>query len=478
MSLRDLFCKILPVLAVVLAPGCTVGPNYQRPKVNLPPAFRGVQGAAQQASFADLAWWEVFKDERLKALVKDGLANNYDLAIAATRVEQAREIAAEAHSLYFPNLDYKTRLSEGKNQLLSSPASGQGGLSALAMSVASVSWEADVWGRIRRLNEAAKADYLSTEEARRAVMVTLVSDLSSAYFRLLALRMQLAISAESENTFNQTRILFTQRMDGGVSSMLPVSRAKANQDIAAAQVKEFRREIALTEDQIRVLLGENPGPLETNVKLLEEALPPAVPAGLPSSLLQRRPDVLAAEQNIRAANARVGVAKADYFPKIGLTGFFGKLSSPLESFTAGSSTIGSIGANMEGPIFNGGRLKARKREAVAGWEQAKLQYLQTVVNAFRDVSDALISRQDYEGIRTDQADAVASLQDAVRLAQMRFDQGFSSYYEVLEAQQQLFPAELALAQTELERRLVIIQLYKALGGGWKLSDVQFRNAAP
>ena len=476
MTRRDLFRKILPAVLAVLAPGCAVGPNYQRPKVNAPPAFRGAQGAAQQASFADLPWWEVFKDERLKALVKDALANNYDVAIATTRVEQARQILAQAHSQYYPWFDYRTRLSEGKNQLLSSPASGQGGLSALAMTVVNVSWEADVWGRIRRLNESAKADYYATEEARRGVMLTLVSDLSSAYFRLLALRMQMAISVQSEDTFNQTRILFTQRMEGGVSSMLPVSRAKADQDAAAAQVKKFRREIALTEDAIRVLLGQNPGPIETRGTLLQETVPPEVPAGLPSALLQRRPDVLSAELNIRAANARIGVAKADYFPKIGLTGFFGKLSSPLENFTAGSSTIGSIGMNMDGPIFEGGRLRARKREAVAAWEQAKLQYLQTVVNAFRDVSDALISRQEYEGMRADQADAVESLQEAVRLANMRYNQGFSGYYEVLEAQQLLFPAQLALAQTELERRLVIVQLYKALGGGWKLTDLQFTKA--
>jgi outer membrane protein, multidrug efflux system len=476
MSYRDLFSKSLILLAAILAAGCVVGPNYQRPKVNVPPAFRGAEGAAQQASFADLPWWEIFKDETLKGLVKTALANNYDLAIAATRVEQARQEAAQAHSLYFPFFDYKTRLSEGKNQLLSSPASGQGGISALAMSVVTVSWEADVWGRIRRLNEAAKAQYLATDEARRGVMLTLVSDLSSAYFRLLGLRYQLEIATLSENAFDQTRTLFTQRLEGGVSSMLPVSRATANQAAAAARVVEFQREIALAEDQIKVLLGQNPGPIESKAQLLEETPPPEIPPGLPSALLERRPDVLTAEQNIRSANARVGMAKADYFPKIGLTGFFGKLSSPLETYTAGSSTIGSIGMGMEGPIFEGGRLRARKREAVDEWEQTKLQYQQTVLNAFRDVSDALISRQKYEGIRADQAKAVESLREAVRLANMRFDQGFSGYYEVLEAQQLLFPAEQALAQTELDRRLVIIQLYKALGGGWNLTDAQFKAA--
>jgi len=474
MSHRDQLSKTLLLLATALAPGCAVGPNYQRPKVNVPPAFRGADGAAQQASLADLPWWEVFKDDTLKQLVKTALANNYDLAIAITRVEQAREVAAQAHSQYFPSVGYKTRLSEGKNQLLSSPASGMGGLSGLVMTVATVSWEADVWGRIRRLNEAARAQYLATDEARRGVMLTLVSDLSNAYFRLLGLRLQLAIAMQSEHTFDQTRILFTQRADGGISSMLPVARAAANQATAAAQVIEFQREIALTENQISVLLGQNPGPIESKAALLDVAPPPQVPAGLPSALLERRPDVLSAEQNIRYANARIGLAQADYFPRIGLTAFFGKLSAPLEAFTSGASTIGSLGAGMEGPIFEGGRLRARKREAVAAWQQARLQYQQTVTDAFRDVSDALISREKYEGIRADQAKAVESFQEAVRLVNMRYDQGFSSYYEVLEAQQQLFPAELALAQTQVEQRLVIVQLYKALGGGWRLTDEQFR----
>jgi multidrug efflux system outer membrane protein len=472
---RELVSKIL-LLAVVLAPGCRVGPNYRRPAVSAPPAFRGAQGAAQQASLADVPWWEVFHDETLKKLVTTALANNYDLAIAATRVEQARQVVAEARSHYFPTLGYSTRLSEGKNQLLSSPAAGQGGLTALAMAVATVSWEADVWGRIRRLNEAAKADYLATDEARRGVMLTLVSEVSDAYFRLLGLRLQLEIAEGTQTTFAQTRALFTQRAEGGVSSMLPVERAMANETAAAAQVLELQRQIALTEDEIRILLGQNPGPIETKAKLLDDTVPPQVPAGLPSALLERRPDVLSAEQNIRSANARIGVATADYFPRIGLTGFFGKLSAPLETFTLGSSTIGSIGGTMQGPIFEGGRLKARKREAVAAWEQAKLQYEQTVLNAFRDVSDALISREKYEGIRADQAKAVASLQEAVRLASMRFDQGFSSYFEVLEAQQLLFPAEQALAETQLNQRLVIVQLYKALGGGWNLTDEEFRMA--
>jgi multidrug efflux system outer membrane protein len=464
------------LLALVLLPGCRIGPNYHRPQVIVPPGFRGAAGAAQQASIADLPWWEVFKDETLKGLVQTALVKNYDLGIAVTRVEQARQIAAQARSQYYPQFDYNNRLSVGKNQLLSSPTVGGGGVAGLAMSIVTVAWEADVWGRIRRLNEEARAQYLATEEARRGVMLTLVSDVSSAYFQLLALRRKLEIAIQTEDTFGQSRALFQQRLAGGVSSMLPVSRAKADQLTAAAQSLEYQREIALTENEISVLLGQNPGPIEAKRKLLEEAVPPAVPAGLPSALLRRRPDVLSAEQTIRAANAQVGVAKAEYFPKIGLTGFFGKLSSPLEAFTSGRSTIGSIGGTAAGPIFTGGRLKAKERQAVAEWEQTKLQYQQTILSAFREVSDALISREKYEGIRADQAEAVQSYEEAVRLANMRYYDGFSSYFEVLEAQQQLFPAQLALAQTELDRRLVIIQLYKALGGGWNLTDAQFMTA--
>lgn len=473
MSRPVLYC-ISVSAAVVLLAGCAVGPNYQRPKVNVPPAFRGAEATAQQASFADLPWWDVFKDDTLKELVKTALANNYDLAIAVTRVEQARQVAAQAHSHYYPQIDYSTVTAESKG--LGSLVPNSGGASSLILAVATATWEADLWGRIRRLNEAARAQYLASEEARRGVMLTLVSDVSNAYFQLLGLQRKLEVSMQSADSFGRSRKLFTDRLGGGVSSRLPVSRATANEAVALAQVTEYQREIALTEDQIRVLLGQNPGPIDVKAKLLDTGIPPEVPAGLPSALLERRPDVLTAEQNIRAANAQVGVAQAEFFPQIGLTSFFGKLSKPLEDFTSGDATIASIGLSLAGPIFTGGRLKAQKRQAVAYWEETKAQYLQTIVNAFRDVSDALISREKYEGERTDQARAVASYEDSVRLANMRYDQGFSSYYEVLEAQQQLFPAQLALAQTELDRRLVIVQLYKALGGGWNLTDAQFKNA--
>ena len=472
------YLKIAGSLLLTLLSGCAVGPNYERPKVATPPAFRGAEGAAQQASFADLPWWEVFKDDQLTSLVKTALANNNDLAVAVSRVEQAREVEAQAHSQYLPSINYEGVVTYGQNQYqyLQGSASGSTGAKGLLLAVAHASWEADIWGRVRRLNEGAKAQFLATEEARRGVMLSLVSDVSNAYFTLLGLQRQLEIALLTVDSFDQTRMLFTQRLEGGISSQLPVSRATAIQATAAAQVVELQRQIALTENQLSVLVGQSPGPIETKTKLLESSIPPDVPAGLPSALLERRPDVLQAEQNIRYANAQIGVAQAEFFPKIGLTTFFGKLSSPLEDLSLGKTNAWAVGLDFSGPIYQGGRLRAQKREAVAAWQQTKAQYQQTILSAFQDVSNALISREKYDAIRTEQTKAVSSYDESFRLASMRYDQGFSSYYEVLEAQQQLYPAQQLLAQTELNRRLVIVQLYKALGGGWNLTDSQFTTA--
>jgi multidrug efflux system outer membrane protein len=251
-----------PVLAVLVLSSCTVGPNYQRPKVNSPPSFRGAQGAARNVSLADLPWWDVFKDGTLKELIKTALANNYDVAIAATRVEQARQILAQERSHYYPAFDYQGRLVDGRNQLMTNPSTA-GGTQGLLLAIATASWEADVWGRIRRLNQAAKAQYLSSEEARRGVMLTLVSDVSSAYLQLLGLRLKSEIAAESADAFSQTRTLFTQREEGGISSMLPVDRASASEATSASQVIEYQRQIALTEDALSVLLGQNPHSIST-----------------------------------------------------------------------------------------------------------------------------------------------------------------------------------------------------------------------
>jgi multidrug efflux system outer membrane protein len=255
-----------------------------------------------------------------------------------------------------------------------------------------------------------------------------------------------------------------------VASKLETSRAAAAEATTAANIPELERQIALTENQISVLLGSNPSDIKHTAKLLDEIVPPEIPAGLPSALLERRPDVLEAEQLMRSANAQVGVATANFFPQIGLTALLGRASSPLSSLSLGQSTVWSLAGNATGPIFQGGALTAQKRQSVAFWEQAKLQYEQTSLNAFSDVSNALISRQKYEATRIQQIQAVQFYQESVEVSLQRYTAGKASYYEVLEAQQQLFPAEISLAVTELNRRIVMVQLYRALGGGWNLKD--------
>jgi multidrug efflux system outer membrane protein len=474
----EVFVKALKItiLFLFLLSGCRVGPNYVRPSVNAPTDFRGAP-APQQASVADLPWWEIFKDETLKELVKSALANNYDLAAATARVEQARQVAAQARSEYFPQLNYSTILSYGHNQFINSPVNPEPGAQGFLLGIASATWEADLWGRIRRMNEAARAEFLASDEARRGVMLTITSDVSQAYFELQGLRLQLEIARETAQSFSSTRDLFQQRLQGGLGNALQTSRAEGDLATAAASIPELERLIGLKENQIGVLLGQNPGAIETKVKLLEEVIPLDVPAGLPSALLERRPDVRSAAQTVRAANAQIGVAQSAFFPAIGLTTFFGKLSTPLSELTSGNTNAWSIAPNVAGPIFHFGGLKARKRQAVANWEQASVQYRQTALNAFRDVSDALISRENYDAARDELMKSVQANQQAVGLARMRYLEGLSSYVEVLDALQRLYPAQLALAQTEVNRRLVIIQLYKALGGGWNLTDAEFMTAS-
>jgi outer membrane protein, multidrug efflux system len=455
--------------------GCAVGPNYARPKVNVPTDFRGAEGAAQQASYADLPWWEAFKDDQLKSLIDAALANNYDLAIAVSRVEQARQLAAVARSQYLPFVNYSVGASDGKNEFLGSVAPGSSTTKGAFLAAGSVAWEADIWGRIRRLNESARAQYLSTEEARRGVMLTLTSNVAQAYFQLLGLELQLQIAKDTTASFTDTLKLFTQRYEGGVASKLDTSRAEAAQAAAAAAIPEYERQIALQENVISVLLGSNPESIVHTAKLLDQIIPPDIPVGLPSALLERRPDVLAAEQQVRSANAQVGVAIANFFPQIGLTALLGQASTPLSQITAASGNLWSIAGNFAGPIYTGGALTAQKRQAVAAWQQTKLQYEQTALNAFTDVSNALISRQKFEAIRIEQMRSVAAYQQAVTVSLQRYSAGRASYFEVLDAQLQLYPEQNALAQTELNRRLVVVQLYLALGGGWNLTDSDWQK---
>jgi outer membrane protein, multidrug efflux system len=466
----------LLVPLILLIPGCPLGPNYQRPDVKAPTVYRDQSSPTSQASLADLPWWDLFKDETLKGLVETSLANNYDLAAAVARVEQARQVSAQAMAQYFPAINYLSITSYGHNQFISSPSSNMPGAQGFLLGIVAATWEADVWGRIRRTNEAARAQYLATEEARRGVMLTLASDVSQAYFELLGLRLQLEIAQETTQSYTATLQLFRERSQGGLGNALQTSRAASDLAAAAASIPDLERLVALKENQISILIGKNPGPIATKVKLLEETVPLEVPAGLPSALLERRPDVLSAEQRLRAANAQIGVAMAAYFPQIGLTTFFGKLSTPLSLLSSGMTNAWSIGVSVAGPIFQAGAIRAQNRQAVAAWQEARAEYEQTALNAFRDVADALIAREKYDAARLERTRAVLFAEEAVDLSLMRYSYGLSSYNEVLEAQQRLFPARLALAETEINRRVVIVQLYKALGGGWNLTAAQWTTA--
>jgi outer membrane protein, multidrug efflux system len=456
--------------SVCLLSGCLVGPRYQRPVVTSPPVFRGQEGEAQKASIADLPWWEIFQDEALRGLIKTAIANNNDLRIAAARVEQARQFALQARSDYFPGVGYEVGASGGKNESLGAPALSGGKSQGTVAAILGASWEADVWGRIRRSNEYALAKYLGTEQGRRGVLLSLVSGVAQAYLELLELDLRLEIAHRNVNSFQGSLKIFEERLNAGAASRLETARAQAALSTTAAAIPDLERRIAIQENQIRILLGAMPGPIPRTGTLLEQTLPPEVPAGLPSSLLERRPDVLEAEAAVHAANAQVGIVAAAVFPKIGLTALFGRVSSPLADFTAGRMSVWSVAATAAGPIWEGGGIRAQKRQAVAVWEQARIGYEQTVLGAFRDVSNALITREKLEGVRARQMEAVKAYQVAVDVSLKRYTAGKSGYFEVLEVQQQLVPAENALAQTELDRRLVIVELYKALGGGWNLSN--------
>ena len=460
------------VVAALLS-GCTIGPDYERPAVARPETFRG-QATAEAASLADVPWWEAFQDPILKGLIQDALGSNYDVRIAAARVQEARANLGVARSDYFPSLDYGVGASRAR--MLPGVLGGVGAqapASDLYSATMSMSWELDIWGRIRRSNEAARATLLSTEDARRGVWLTLVSDLAQAYFQLLALDVQLQIARDSTQAYQGTYDLFLDRLNHGIASKLETSRALGALGVAQASIPQLERDIVARENQIRILLGQAPGPIPRGQPMYQQPVVPAVPAGLPSALLERRPDLRQAEQQLVAANARIGVAKAEFFPKLSLTSLFGTASPEVSALTGGTATIWAVTGIFSGPLFNAGRTLGTYRASIAQWEQVRLQYEQAVLTALREVSDALTALAKLTDAEAGQDTAVGALADAVDHATDRYRQGLASYYEVLETQQQLYPAQTTLAQIRQDRLLAHVRLYKALGGGWSLSDAQW-----
>jgi multidrug efflux system outer membrane protein len=448
--------------------GCTVGPDYKRPAVNTPQTFRG-DSSGQTNSFGDMPWWELFRDDTLQTLVRTALTNNYDIRIAAMRVEQARAVLAENRAGYFPQVSYTGVAGVGRNAENGSAFPGIP-QSEFFEAVGNVSWEIDLWGRIRRMNESARAQFFATEEARTNVMLTLIASVAQDYFQLLALDQELQIAYDTTNSFGQSLKLFSERLRGGVASKLETSAAEAAEASTAATVPELTRQIVIEENQIRILLGMNPGPVLRGKRLLQELLPPEVPPGLPSALLERRPDIRQAEQVVRTANAQIGVAKADFYPRFDLTALFGQVSPQLGTITTGGATTWGALGTLAGPIFEGGYLKAQLRQSRAAWQETVLQYQQVALNAFQEVANALTSREQLARERIELDRAVRAYQVAVQVATQRYRGGQASYYELLQEQQLLFPAENTLTQTMLNQLLTTVQLYLALGGGWNAAE--------
>lgn len=455
-------------LVVLLTVGCAVGPNYKRPNVNAPGAYRGVmpQEAAQPAaeSLGDQKWWEVFQDEELQKLIRAALQQNYDVQIAAARILQAQAQLGITRADQFPSIAAGASAIDQRSPQQKILPAFNSSANQLSLSLA---WELDFWGKYRRSTEAARANLLSTEWARQEVISTLVANVATAYFQLRELDLELEISRNTLSS-RQNSLKLTQLLsDHGATSLLDVRQAEQLVFTAAEQVPDLERRIEQQENFISTLLGRNPGAVARGRKLTEQPHAPEVPAGLTSALLERRPDIRQAEQQLIAFNARIGVAKAAYFPQINLTADAGYQSSALTSLFQGPLGLWSFGGALTQPIFEGGRLRNNVRLSEAQKKEAVLVYQQTIQQAFREVSDSLVAYRKNQEFRAQQELLTNSAQDAAHLSDIRYQGGATSYLEVLTNQTNYFSAELNLAQARLNELLALVGFYKALGGGWQ-----------
>jgi multidrug efflux system outer membrane protein len=453
---------------------CAIGPNYRRPAIETPPAYRGEE-APTAASVADVPWWQLFQDPVLGGLIQEALASSYDMRIVTARVEQARYAVGVTRADLLPQASYEGAAQRAR---VFNPTGGDNVTGNQFLGAFQMAWEIDLWGRIRRATEASLANLFAAEDVRRGVVLSLVTGVAQAYFELCELDLELEIAKRTRESFQGTLDLFTRQLLGGVGNKLATSRAAAALAGTAATIPDLERRIVAKENQIAILLGRNPGPIARGEILTAQAYAPDVPAGLPATLLERRPDIMQAEQNIVASNALVGVAIADFLPRIGLTTLYGGQSTELENIVKGPGNVWSVGGSLLGPLFQGGRLYYGYKGDVAAWEEAKLAYQQAVLNALGEVSNALVARQKFAQSRAEIEQQVAELQESVRLAMLRYTGGLATYYEVLEAQQQLFPAENSLARTQLNQLVAMVQLYRALGGGWRAEEERHPEQYP
>jgi outer membrane protein, multidrug efflux system len=454
-------------LLSLLLTGCTVGPKYKRPALQPPVEFYA-ERQIDASSEADLAWWDLFKDPVLQGLIREALKNNYDLQIALARVEQERALAGVTRSQYFPQVGYGASISGQQAPLIENHTYYAYNFSAL--------WEIDLFGRIRKLNEAQRAVYFASEDARRDVRLLVLSDVAQGYFQLRALDADLEIARRTVTSFQDTLDIFQKKFEGGAASGLEVARAQAALANVAAVIPDLRRQVVAQEVALNLLLGRNPGPIDRGSTLTEQFDPPEVPTGLPSQLLERRPDLHQAEETLIAANANVGVAKANFFPTISLTGAFGGVSPQLSELT-GTGKAWSLAGNLAGPLFTAGRLKNEYRAALAQRDQAKIAFEKTVTQAFGEVSTSLSAHQELAKSYKEQLNSVEAYRESVRLSSIRYDSGLANYLEIIDAQIQMYPAERSAIIYDLGRKVALVNLYRALGGGWNLSDSQWISSS-
>jgi outer membrane protein, multidrug efflux system len=455
----------------VAATGCTVGPDYKRPDVSVPATYRsadeGLATGTGGPTFSGLAWASVFPDPDLQALIRTALAQNYDVRVAAARILQAQSLLTIAGSQAYPTV-------EGS---ISAPYSGYSGSDrpaaysdyTFAPQVGvGAAWELDFWGRFRRTSEAAQAELLASEDARYAVIATLVAQVGQAYLNLRALDLALDISNRTVASRKQSLELVQARLDGGVAGILDVRQAESLLYTATRSIPDIQRQIEQTENFINILLGQNPGPIKRGRPLEQQIAAPTLPPGLPTELLTRRPDIRLVEQQLIAANAQIGVAKALLYPQVTLSGFAGAGNSTISGSSFGPYGVFSLLPAITLPIFNAGRLQANVEYNEARAQEVALLYQQTLQQALREVSDALVDVRKRQEFRQQQELLVIALEDASQVAKLRYEGGVSSYLEVLDTERQLFDAELQRVQARRDESASVIQLYKALGGGWHI----------
>ena len=451
------------LLLLALLAGCTVGPDWQKPELETPPAWR--IDYAQAAELANAHWWQAFGDPVLDQLVEESLRDNRDLVQAAARVDQFLGALRTTRSQFYPQLGYNGAVSRNRaseNNGFAPPGARNYSLYEAALGA---TWQIDLFGRVRRQAEAAQAQVYASEQGRRGVVLSVVSATATAYIGLRALDRQLEIARATEENYGRSLRLFEARHRRGVVSEVERSQVESQYRQAQAAIPSFERQVAQQENLLSVLLGRNPGDIPRG-KTIEELADPPIPPGLPATLLERRPDIVQAEQNLRAANAGIGVAKSLYFPTLSLTGFLGLSSTSLSDFAKSSSGTGAIAAALAGPIFTFGGIEGQVAAAEAGSREALGFYQQVVLNAFRETNDALVGvqklREEYDAL----AKRTVALRTYARLSRSRYEGGATSYIEVLYAENELFSAELAGIATLAQRHAELVNLYKALGGGW------------